>query len=108
MEKNKNRLPKTIEISDFYLCAYLLCSGFSLTSTRRENHKKLIFILNDMPKKTELISKYFSGLAKVNPLEYKGKITDLKSLLFPHFPHISTLSTYFHIFPHISTILLNS
>jgi len=79
MEKN---LLEKFEVSDFYLTAYLLCTGMDLLGTKKENSKKTIFILRDIPSRQELISKYFEGTAKIDPLKYKGKIIDLKSLLY--------------------------
>lgn len=78
----KNIQIKEYHLSDFYLTAYLLCVGMELIGTEKEPSGKVIFILKDIPKRQEIINKYFSNRARVSPLEYKSKIADLKTLLY--------------------------
>jgi hypothetical protein len=67
---------------EFYLTAYLICAGLKLIRTERQSDKKVNFILNDSPKRPILVEQYFSNRAKVNPLEFKTKIGDLKALIY--------------------------
>jgi hypothetical protein len=67
---------------DFYLSVYLITAGIKLIGTRRESIKKVAFVFEDKPERLELTAKCFSGKAKINPLDYKANINDLKTLLY--------------------------
>ena len=82
MNIKNNPSLKTFELFDFYLSVYLLTAGIKLIGTRRESSKRVAFVFEDKPERFEFTAKYFSGKAKVNPIEYKARINDLKTLLY--------------------------
>lgn len=78
----KNNNPsEEFQVTDFYLCAFLLAEEMQFIGTRKEDSKKTIFILKDSPERIKLINDFYGHRALVDPLIYKRWIIDLKSLL---------------------------
>jgi len=67
--------------ADFYLTAYLLASGLELLRTEKITPYKTLFILGDVPQREKLIEDYFANRGSINPLAFKDKIQNLKSML---------------------------
>ena len=67
--------------TDFYLICYLLCCGLQYVTAKRQSDKKLLFILKDTPERQKLVERYYASMARVNPLAFKAKIADLKSVV---------------------------
>jgi len=80
MKKDKNI--NEFKSADFYLCAYLLLSDMQLIRTERTDSSKVFFVLKDIPKRQELINDFYANKATVDPLEYKNKLGDMKSLIY--------------------------
>ena len=78
--KNAQPLP-TYPICDFYVAAFLICSGLNLIRAERVAPNRVIFVLQDSPRRAELIQDFYARRARVDPLEYKGIISNLKALI---------------------------
>ena len=84
MRKEKMRNAESLPdytLSDFYVAAFLICSGLSLVRAERVASNRVAFVLQDSPQRSELIQDFYARRARVDPLEYKGVITNLKALI---------------------------
>jgi len=79
---NKKRELKEFTTTDIFLCSYILCKGLQLCGTRRKDNNQLVFVIADNPSRPELVDKFYSNKASVDPLMYKNRLRDLKSLLY--------------------------
>lgn len=79
--KNANPPEGAYSLSDFYLAAFLLQSGLELIRTEQVGTSRVIFVLKDSPERPRLIQNFYSHKAKVDPLQYKDMIVNLKSLI---------------------------
>ena len=68
------------ESQDFYLSAYLVASGVELTTSER-NHGLTTFQFSDTNTTRELVEKYYSLAATINPIAYCNAIRNLKSII---------------------------
>lgn len=81
-EKMRNAQPlPDYTLSDFYVAAFLICSGLNLVRAERVAANRVAFVLRDSPQRSELIQDFYARRARVDPLEYKGVITNLKALI---------------------------
>jgi hypothetical protein len=79
----KGASPEVFASTDLFLTAYLLCEGFSIVEIRREEGaRKVTFILSDKPNRAETVNEYLSGTARVEPLQFKAKLSHLKTLIY--------------------------
>ena len=79
--KNANLSTGVYSLSDFYLAAFLLQSGLELIRTERVGPGRVIFVLKDSPERPGLIQDFYSHKAKVDPMQYKDTVVNLKSLI---------------------------
>ncbi len=73
---------KEFRTTDFYLCGYLLTQNMKLLRAEREGPKRVIFVMQDTPEREQMVYDFYSSKTTVDPLEYKNRIGDLKSLLY--------------------------
>jgi len=71
----------TYSSADFYLTAYLLCSGLELLKAERVGYNRVVFLLKDSPQREQFIQDFYGHRAKVDPLSYKDSISNLKGLI---------------------------
>jgi hypothetical protein len=71
---------KTISSQDFYLSCFLVASGIELQSSSRTNGLTTFTFADDAATR-QLISKYHSLSATINPVAYCNAIRNLKSIL---------------------------
>ena len=81
MMKTEKLSASTYSLSDFYLTAYLICSGLELVKTNRAESNRVTFILKDSPIRDQLIQEFYSHKARIDPLAYKDSIANLKALV---------------------------
>lgn len=84
MRKEKMRNAQALPdytLSDFYVASFLICSGLNLVRAERVAANRVAFVLQDSPRRAELIQDFYARRARVDPLEYKGVITNLKALI---------------------------
>jgi hypothetical protein len=79
--KNTNHLDTPYSLADFYLAAFLISSGMDLLRTDRTGTNRVNFVLRDSPLRNQLIQDFYARKAKVDPLQYKDAIVNLKSLI---------------------------
>gem|GEM_PF-4125141 len=70
-----------IDISDFYLSAYLCCMGHKIKCTRK-NGKRTFFVFENKRRVKNAIQAFYNREDKVSAIDYKNTISDLKSLLY--------------------------
>lgn len=77
MQKNKY-----FHTENIYLAAYLLCKGIRLERIQKSRHDGVkLFVFMDSDKvKVERV-RYVSRRAKVEPIEFRDRIRDLRSLV---------------------------
>ena len=77
----------TYQMTDFYITAYLLCSGCQLLGIKRQQAKKqkCVFVLRSEEDIETLIKDYYNDNAQVNPKAFKTKIQDLKAMIYSGF-----------------------
>ena len=71
----------TYSSTDFYSAAYLICSGLALLKTERVGYNRVVFVLQDSPKRAQLIQDFYGHKAKIDPLLYKDTLTNLKAII---------------------------
>jgi len=76
----KNKLDG-YEISDFYLCAFLLTKGYKILSTKQDG-RRTVFVLEDRSGLENEIKAFFNHEAKVEAISFKNSIQDLRTLLY--------------------------
>lgn len=79
--KNTEPADGAYSLSDFYLAAYLICSGMELLRTDRAKPNRVVFVLADSQQRPGLIQDFYSRKARIDPLAYKDTIANLKSLI---------------------------
>lgn len=79
--RNAEPSPEGYTLSDFYLTAFLICSGLELIRADRVSNNRVAFILQDSPRRAELIQDFYARRASVDPLKFKDAITNLKALI---------------------------
>ena len=83
MKKNMktNDAPASYALSDFYLAAYLIAEGLPLLRVDPADGTRVLFVLEDSPRRDSLIQDFYGHRAGVDPLGYKNAIVNLKSLI---------------------------
>ena len=66
---------------DFYLSAFLISRGCPLTGHSRENQTTTLFEFEETKQLKELVEKYYSMTASVEPMSYGASIRSLKSVI---------------------------
>lgn len=66
---------------DFYLSAFLISSGCPLVGHSRENQTTTLFEFEETKRLKELVEKYYSMMASVEPMAYGAAIRSLKSVI---------------------------
>lgn len=79
--KNDKLSRDTYSLYDFYLAAYLICSGLDLVKTDRIESNRVVFVLQDSSNRNQLIQDFYSHRARIDPLAYKDTISNLKALI---------------------------
>jgi hypothetical protein len=72
---------QTCELRDFYLCAFLICSGLELIRTDPAGNDRMIFVLRESPERSRLTEAYYGHRASADPLAFKDVIVNLKSII---------------------------
>jgi len=75
-------LETDFETNDIYYAAYLMVSGCSLASQRRQGTRVYFMFKNPIGSFRELRNAYYTGTARVNPHEFSQKIMAVKALCF--------------------------
>ena len=79
--KTNDTSTTSYSLSDFYLTAYLIAEGFPLMRVDPAGGNRVLFVLEDSPRREALIQDFYGHRAGVDPLAYKNAIVDLKSLI---------------------------
>ncbi|OIO04651.1 MAG: hypothetical protein AUJ52_14805 [Elusimicrobia bacterium CG1_02_63_36] len=79
--KTDDEAPASYALSDFYLAAYLIAEGLPLLRLDPAGGSRVLFVLEDSPRREALIQDFYGHRAGVDPLAYKNAIVDLKSLI---------------------------
>ena len=66
---------------DFYFSAFLISRGCPLAGHSRENQTTTIFEFEETQQLKELVEKYYSMTALVEPMSYGAAIRSLKSVI---------------------------
>ncbi len=66
---------------DFYLSAFLISRGCPLVGHSRENQTTTLFEFEETKLLKELVEKYYSMTASVEPMSYGAAIRSLKSVI---------------------------
>ena len=74
-------LPAYFPVSDFYLAAFLICSGFELAHTSRVGPSRVLFFLRDGTERPQAVNEFYGHKSRVDPLAFKDAIVNLKSLI---------------------------
>lgn len=69
------------ETKNLNISAYLYTSGLQLATTKNKG-KEIFFVFNSKQIAEELVDKYYSDKASVNPRELFARLNDLKDLIF--------------------------
>jgi hypothetical protein len=76
--ENQTELFKT---SDIKSSAYLLCEGLSITKIIKGDAQKIVFCFSDLEKAKELLQKYWTNKALINPRSLFENFDYLKGLI---------------------------
>ena len=68
------------EITDFYLCAYLVAEGIKLQSHKRTNGSTIFNFLNE-DRTNDAIESYYSMAATIEPMTYGNAIKAIKTIV---------------------------
>ena len=79
--KTSDTPSESYSLSDFYLAAFLISQGLPLVRADHAGPGRVLFVLRDSPRRSQLIQDFYSHRASVDPLEFKNAIVDLKSLI---------------------------
>jgi hypothetical protein len=91
-----------LHTQDFYCAAYLVASGKDVLETARVDGRT-VFDFQDNPEIRNLIQKYYSLTALVNPVAYGNAIRNLKSVI-----HAQSNQTITNKYVKQSTEFINS
>lgn len=69
------------ETKNLNISAYLYASGLQLVTTNNKG-KEIFFVFSSKQAADELVDKYYSDKALVNPRELFARLNDLKDLIF--------------------------
>ncbi len=72
---------KTYNTKDFPLAAFLVTSGLPLQAHTRQGNVST-FMFTETPQLLELVSRYYSFQASVNPIAYANAFRNLKSIMY--------------------------
>ena len=73
----------TVEVTDLFRGAFLLCMGARLDKVRvRDNGRKIATFLITGPDLEKLDSDYRTGQALVNPLQLRESLNHLRDIMF--------------------------
>jgi len=72
---------ETFEITDLPLLAFLRLQGFVIENIKRDK-PRVVFILQDQPRRECLVRDFFNNKVSVSPLEYWNSLKDVKAMLF--------------------------
>jgi hypothetical protein len=76
-------LKGTVEVTDLFRGAFLLCSGADLAEVRvRNNGRRIATFLITGPDLDRLDSDYRAGRALVNPLQLRESLNHLRDVMF--------------------------
>jgi hypothetical protein len=71
----------TYETKDFPLAAFLITSGLALQAHTRQGNVST-FMFSETRQLTDLVSRYYSFQASVNPIAYANSFRNLKSIMY--------------------------
>ncbi|MFZ1985327.1 MAG: hypothetical protein WAU91_12995 [Desulfatitalea sp.] len=81
-------LQGTVEVTDLFKGAYLLCMGGDLAEVRvRNNGKRIASFLITGPDLERLDSDYRAGRALVNPVQLRESLNHLRDVMFEKLRH---------------------
>lgn len=69
------------ETTDLPLVAVLRLQGFTIKDIRRDG-KRAIFILEDKPKRQEIVRNFYNDAISISPLKFWNSVTDVKALIY--------------------------
>jgi hypothetical protein len=72
---------KTYNTKDFPLAAFLITSGLPLQAHTRQGNVST-FMFTETPQLLDLVARYFSFQASVNPIAYANAFRNLKSIMY--------------------------
>lgn len=77
-EMNENG---NFETTDLPLVAVLRLQGFTIKDIRRDG-KRAIFILEDKPKRQEIVRNFYNDAISISPLKFWNSVADVKALIY--------------------------
>lgn len=80
-KKSDSTVPAYFPVSDFYLAAFLIASGFDLVQTNRGEAHRVLFFLRDGPERPKAVADFYGHRATIDPLAFKDAIVNLKSVI---------------------------
>lgn len=81
MNTKKNTLPP-FDTSDFYLACFLYSVGFKISTTKKQDDKRISFVFEDQMNRKELVNQFFNNEANVKVKDFTNAIGTLKSMIY--------------------------
>jgi hypothetical protein len=87
----------TVEVTDLFKGAFLLCMGGRLDQVRvRNNGRRIATFLNTGPDLDRLYDDYRAGRALVNPVQLRESLNHLRDVMFEKLRNHKTEGRYTH------------
>ena len=67
---------------DMPLASYLLCEDIPLVECEKKSNGTSVFVFDESPALLQLVDKYFSFKALVNPILFANATKNLKSIMY--------------------------
>ena len=66
---------------DLPLAAFILCKGYKLVKTERDDRKRVTFFFEEKDDLEQIVSGYFNG-DEISAIAFQSKMRELKNLVF--------------------------
>ena len=76
------KMTQTYRTSDIYIASYLLSKGLELEGLDRRNPRRIDFIFQDKPGRSELVKQFLCGSATGNVVDFVFYMRRAKRLLY--------------------------